>query len=100
MIKSPFFGPEDEMLGEIHEVLRKYGYQEVMLVYTEAASNTQSLFHCSSTIVSEGLIEYLGYVAEDMQDLLHEETDWVLRYDKDVAARRGEGGVDDAEAFE
>jgi phosphopantetheine adenylyltransferase len=68
MIPSPFYKNTDQMFQEIHEVLNKYGYKEVAVVYTEVVDNEHSMYHAASSHISEGLIEYLRTVADDMEE--------------------------------
>lgn len=71
MIKSPF-NKDQELVEAVNAVVKLAGYDEYFIAFTQAGP-VASEYSSFSSIISDGMIEYLRQTADYMEERLNDE---------------------------
>jgi hypothetical protein len=74
MKKPLILKDETEMFMAVERLMRKHGFKDVMIVYTEPVDNEQSMYKCMSNFMSESLADYLTRIADEFNENFNEES--------------------------
>jgi hypothetical protein len=71
-IPSPFMSLPSKFTDELGALCEKHGYDHWLVVVAGAENEHETRFEASTNCFSEGMVEYLGIVAEEISENLEQ----------------------------